>query len=152
MKFYTSLNTLGHNISHINLRIILESICCPLLSICDVLVTQAFQFFLYFSMLSVHVLMFMFFFLCFAFPHPLQYMFLCCEQHLSCFLLSVYLMVSYAAPALGSFLTGFLPCFLSTELCFGMGQEVVFKLTAFWSFLICTLGHAFLLKVIRISL
>lgn len=67
-------------------------------------------------------------------------------------LLSICLMVSYAVLAVANFLTGFPSCFLSKELCFGMGQEVVFKLTAFCSLLICTLGHALLLRVIWISL
>lgn len=63
-------------------------------------------------------------------------------------LLSICLMVSYAVLAVANFLTGSPSCFLSKELCFGMGQEVVFKLIAFCSLLICTLGHALLLRVI----
>lgn len=65
MKFYTLLNILRCKVSHVNSRIVLESICYPPLSVCDVLVTQEFlQFLLRFSMLSVHVLTVHLFFFC----------------------------------------------------------------------------------------
>lgn len=142
MKFYTSLNILGRKISHVNLRKVLESICYPLLSVCDVHMTQVFHFSSCLSMFCSSSYIF------FLFSPTVNVSVLWTPRLL---LSLVYLMVSYAVLAVGNFLTGFPPCFLSTEFCFGMGQEVVFKLTAFWS-LIFIQGHAFLLIVIWISL
>lgn len=90
---------------------------------------------------------------CFGLVFFLQcfFLFLCSVQDLLPSLLSfVHLSQSLLSSscALAYFLPGFPPCFLSAEPCFGMGQEVVFKLTFFWSLLICTLGGAFLLRII----
>lgn len=95
------------------------------------------------------------FILLFFFSLQCVFLLLCSEQHLFCSLLSFVHQphgLLSGSCAVSYFVPGFPPCFLSSEPCFGTGQEVVFKLATFWSLLICTLGGAFLLRVIWISL
>lgn len=84
----------------------------------------------------------------------LQCDFLFSEQHLFWSFLS-FAHTSYSLSptscTVAYFLQEFPPCFLSSEPCFGGGQEVVFKLAAFWSLLIWTLRGAFVLRVIWVS-